>query len=359
MQIFSPVLRGAAQNLLEAAILFGGTLTAAYALQFFGIQTLRRLAARTRSGLLTEIVEAIDGPARLWTLLIAAIVAIRELNPAALPPRLRLILVNSVTILLLVSVTLLAARLTIILLRNYAVRSSTIHEITTLTATLIRIVWLIPAVLIILQMFGVSPAPLVTAVGVGGIAVALGLQNTLTNLFAGFYVSLAGQFHQGDYVRLNSGEEGFVADIRWRVTSLRTLQNNLILIPNSKLAEAIVTNYNYPDKSLSLNLPISVGYSADISQVERVLLEETEAVAREIPTLLKEPAPVVRFTPGFGDSALQLTLSCRVSEFTEQFRLQDVLRRRILERFRRDGIDVPFATHTVHVASFPEKPAKG
>ncbi|MGH9664296.1 MAG: mechanosensitive ion channel family protein, partial [Bryobacteraceae bacterium] len=203
-----------------------------------------------------------------------------------------------------------------------------------------------------------SPAPLLTAVGVGGIAVALGLQNTLTNLFAGFYVSLAGQFHQGDYVRLSSGEEGYVADIQWRVTSLRTLQNNMILIPNSKLAEAIVVNYSHPDKSLSLNIAVGVGYSADIAQVERALLEEAAAVAGEIPSLLKQPGPVVRFSPGFGDSSLQLTLSCRISEFTEQFRVQDALRRRILERFRRDGIDMPFPTHTVHLASVPAQVGK-
>jgi small-conductance mechanosensitive channel len=353
MPMFSQILRGSNHDLLEAAIIFAVTLIAGYALQFFGIQALRRLAARNTTDLDDQIVEALATPARLWTVLLALIVTGRELSPAAAGPRIRVILVDSATILLLVSVTMLAGRLTIILLRHYAARSATAHQITTLTVTMIRLVWAIPATLIVLRMFGVSPAPLLTAVGVGGIAVALGLQNTLSNLFAGFYVSLAGQFHQGDYVRLSSGEEGYVADIQWRVTSLRTLQNNMILIPNSKLAEAIVTNYSHPDKSLSLNIAVGVGYSTDIEQAERALLEEAAAVSAEIPSLLTQPAPVVRLSPGFGDFALQLTLSCRISEFTEQFRLQDILRRRILERFRRDGIDMPFPTQTVHLASLP------
>ncbi len=100
--------------------------------------------------------------------------------------------------------------------------------------------------MILLNLLGVSITPILTALGVGGIAVALALQDTLANLFAGFYVSLAGQLRVGDYIKLDSGGEGYITDITWRSTTIRALQNNLIIVPNAKLAQAIVANYHLP-----------------------------------------------------------------------------------------------------------------
>src|SRR5262249_16602668 len=150
--------------------------------------------------------------------------------------------------------------------------------------------------------------PILTALGVGGLAVALALQDTLSNLFAGFYVAIARQVRLHDYIKLNTGEEGYVTDITWRSTTVRTLGNNMIIIPNAKLAQAVVTNYYLPEKRLWVPVVVSVSYSSDIEKVERVLLEEATHAAGQIPGLLADPAPSVRFEPGFGDSALGFTV---------------------------------------------------
>jgi small-conductance mechanosensitive channel len=113
--------------------------------------------------------------------------------------------------------------------------------------------------------------------------VALALQDTLSNLFAGFYIAVARQVRLGDYIRLNTGEEGYVTDIGWRSTTIRALSNNMIIIPNSKLGQAIVTNFYLPEKRLGVSIQIGVAYDCDPDQVERVLLEEAQAAAREIP----------------------------------------------------------------------------
>jgi small-conductance mechanosensitive channel len=162
-------------------------------------------------------------------------------------------------------------------------------------------------------------------------------------------VSLAGQVRPGDYVKLESGEEGHISDISWRSTAIRALPNNLIIVPNSKLAQAIVTNYHLPEKRMSLSIPVSVGYDCDPDEIEQLLVEEAVAGALDIPGLLSDPAPFVRFIPGFGPNSLDLTLICQVAGFVDQYLVQHELRKRIFRRFRRDGIEMPAAGRPLYV----------
>ena len=124
---------------------------------------------------------------------------------------------------------------------------------------------------------GVSITPILTALGVGGLAVALALQDTLSNFFAGFYIMMAGQIRVGDYVKLDSGEEGYVVDISWRSLTIRTLPNNIVVVPNSKVAQANVTNYSLPEKRMSLLIKVGVSYDSEPDQIERILVEEALA----------------------------------------------------------------------------------
>jgi small-conductance mechanosensitive channel len=220
--------------------------------------------------------------------------------------------------------------------------------VTSLTQNLARIGVITMGFLILLNQLGVSITPILTALGVGGLAVALALQDTLANLFAGFYVSLSGNIRPNDYIKLESGEEGYVTDISWRSTTIRALANNLIVVPNAKLAQAIVTNYHLPEKRMSLLIPIGVSYDSDPAAIERILIEEAKKGAGEIPGLLAEPAPFVRFIPGFGDSSLNFTLICQVAEFVDQYLAQHELRLRIFKRFREENIEIPFPIRTVY-----------
>ena len=153
----------------------------------------------------------------------------------------------------------------------------------------------------------------------------------------------------GDYIRLSSGEEGYVNDISWRSTTVRTLGNNLIIIPNAKLAQAVVTNYCLPERRVSLSIAVAVSYTSDPGHVEQVLVEEAQKAVGEVAGLLGEPAPAAQLIPGFGESALNFTLGCQVAEFVDQFKVQHELRKRIVKRFRAEGIAMPYPTRTVYV----------
>jgi small-conductance mechanosensitive channel len=315
---------------------------------WIGLRTLHRLARRTSTTLDDELLHALRWPAQWTAIAIALLIALKDIEERHLSRPLEHKLTVLVAALIILPVTIGISRATIILLRFALSRSAAGWHVTTLTAATIRILWAIPGLLLILNLLDISLAPALTALGVGGIAVSLALKDTLANLFSGFYISMAGNIHKGDYIQLDSGQEGFVEDVTWRITTLRTLQNNLVVIPNSKLSEALVTNYSFPEKSLAVRIPIGVSYDADIDHVERVVLEEVEAL-RGLDGLLFDPPPVVRFNPGFGDSSLNLTLIVHVSEFTSQYIVQDQIRRRLLARFRREGIVIPFPIRTLDI----------
>jgi small-conductance mechanosensitive channel len=235
------------------------------------------------------------------------------------------------------------------LVRSYGGQIPGALPVSTLIETLAQLAVLILGILLILNELGYPVTTILTALGVGGLAVALALQDTLSNLFAGFYVAVARQVRLGDYIKLDGGQEGYVTDISWRSTSIRSLANNLIVVPNSKLAQAIVTNYNLPEKRMGAGLQVSVSLDSDPEHVERVLLEIGLDAARQIPGLLADPAPSVSFDPGVGEFSVGFSLNYQVAEFVNQFGVRNELRKRIFLRFRQEGIQIPFPTRTVYV----------
>jgi small-conductance mechanosensitive channel len=203
-----------------------------------------------------------------------------------------------------------------------------------------RLLFAAVGIALALQGLGYSITKLWTALGIGSVAVALALQDTLSNTFAGFYIMLDQPVRVGDYVKLDSGEEGRVQRIGWRSTWLQALPNNLVVVPNSKLARASVTNYSLPDPSLNIAVQAAASYSSDPRRVCAVLEEVAREAAAELPGLLPDFPPTVAFS-GFGDAGLNFALNCRVREFTAQHAVQNELRYRICERFRREGIEFP------------------
>ena len=222
--------------------------------------------------------------------------------------------------------------------------------VTGLSRTVIRAVIFAIGALIILNGLGVSITPMLTALGVGGLAVALALQDTLSNFFAGMHLLMERPIRVGDYVKISTGEEGFVTDIGWRTTRIKQLANNLIIVPNNKIAQSIIINHSMPDNKMALLMKIGVSYSSDPAHVEKVLVDEASRAVGEVPGLLGDPnPPFVRFIPGFGDYSLDFTLICQVASYVDQYLVQHELRKRIFERFKAEGIEFPFPTRTIHI----------
>ncbi len=323
-----------------------GTLLIAYAVKTVAVRALQRVQAPAGQHAATVLDETLRGPFWIWTLILGIYLAVEYAN---LPSKTERLLGRTLEILWIISLTWIASRLAGNFVRHYGTRVRGTTKVTSLSRNLAQLfVWCLGTAAL-LRYLGISVVPILTALGVGGLALALALQDTLSNLFAGFYVTMAGQVRPGDYIRLSSGEEGYVSDISWRSTTIRALTNNMIIIPNAKLAQAIVTNFHLPERRMAVNIAVGVAYGTDPDRVEKVLLEEVHAATGNLSGLLSEPAPAVRLIPGFGDSSLNFTLTCHVGEFVDQFPVQHDLRKRILRRFQLEGIDMPFPTRTLYV----------
>lgn len=328
---------------VSAAVFIAVTVAALFARQIL-FKVLRRWTAKTETSIDDVLFSVIRGPSIFWTIALGLYIGI---GTSVLPPRMIQIAFAVLHALMILSFTFVAANGVSHLLRFAAHRAGL--PLTGLAQGVVKGVVIALGAVVLLGTMGVSITPILTALGVGGLAVALALQDTLSNLFAGLHILVERSIRVGDVIRLESGEEGTVSDIGWRTTRIRLLPNNVVIIPNNKLAQARVLNYSLPDRSMALLIPVSVSYEADLSLVQRLLVEEATRDIDRIPGLLSEPVPMVRFIPGFGQSSLDLTLVVQVREFGDQHLVQHELRLRILERFRAEGVEIPYPSRTVYV----------
>jgi len=251
---------------------------------------------------------------------------------------------RALLVVVLLVATWIAARIVTRLFASYLRHHPEAMPSASLITTLASIaVWSI-GLLLVVQTFGIAITPILTALGVGGLAVALALKDTLENLFSGLQIIASGQIRAGDYIKLEGGIEGYVSDITWRTTTVKDLSDNLVVVPNSKFAQTSFTNYALPERELSVTVPVLVPYDADLALVERVTLEAARQVLREngSPT---ETEPSLRFTE-LGNENIQLTVILRVGAFVDQFKVRSDFIRRLQARYRHERIRPPFPART-------------
>ena len=294
-------------------------------------RVLRGWAGKTETDLDDIVVDSLKTPSIYWCIAIGLYLGG---SLSELPVKYVFYFKKAIYVLLLLSVTFAASNLSGKIFKSYLHKSGLPLPSTGLAYGLLKGIILSIGILITMSAMGISITPLITALGVGGLAVALALQDTLSNLFAGIHVLVEKSIRVGDFIRLETGQEGYVEDITWRTTRVRMLPNNTVIVPNSKLAQSVVTNYYLPERKASLLIPVGVSYNSDPERVEEVLVDEAKGAVGQIPGLLGEPEPFVRFNPGFGESSLDFTLTCQVADYVDQYLVQHELRKRILKRFR-------------------------
>lgn len=216
----------------------------------------------------------------------------------------------------------------------------------TIFKNLARVVIIGIGLLVLLESLGISITPLLTALGVGGLAVALALQDTLANLFAGVHILASKKVLPGDYVRLDGGGEGYIVDINWHNTTIRQLRDNLIIVPNSRFADAIVTNFHRPAQALSIPVQVGVSYDSDLDEVERVTVEVAHDVMKALTGGVTEYQPKVRFHT-FGESRIDFSVTLRTHEFADQYLVVHEFIKRLHQRYRAEGIEIPLPIRTL------------
>ena len=203
--------------------------------------------------------------------------------------------------------------------------------------------------LLVLDLLNVNISPLIAGLGLGGLAVALALQPTLSNLFAGTYVMTEGVVTQGDYIELENGVAGYVIDVGWRSTRLRTWTNNLVVVPNSRFAETIITNYQGPIPAVNIYLTCGVSYDSDLAVVEQVCQEEMDRLLEADPRAVREYGAYFAYE-SFDDSNITFYLFLQARDRIASFEVQSELIRMVHERFREEGIAINYPMRTINFA---------
>ena len=247
---------------------------------------------------------------------------------------------------LILSMTLAASKIGVGVLDYWAEKQGTDLPSTTIFVNLARIIIISVGVLVILQSIGISITPLLTAMGVGGLAISLALKDTLSDFFAGLHILLSQKVKPGDFIELDSGYMGYVQNITWRHTILMERTNNEVTVPNTKISAAIVKNYDKGDPSFSIRVPIGVSYKSDLSHVVKVTEEVAATVVADIEGAKKDnPAVVLYFQ--FGPSSVDLKVYFRGEKYGDQHLIIDEFIRRIHKRFQLENIEIPFPIRTL------------
>jgi small-conductance mechanosensitive channel len=328
-------------------ILFIGSFVVLYILRLTALRFLKAFRNRFEGlshNILNTIYKSVKIPSLIWVILLSAHATVYL---SKLPQNQINLITKVIDLLLIFSITILIANLSTRIVKLY-LQNKNLPE-TGLIFILLQVFIYLIGILIMLSYFGISIMPIITTLGIGGLAIGLALKDTLSNIFSGLYILLEKNIKVGDFIELENGKKGYVMNINWRTTTIKTLSNDVVILPNEKLAQSIVVNFAKPAELTRVALEIPVSYDTDIDKFEKIVMEEVYNLAKENDKLLLDPAPVLRFIPGFGDSSLNFTLYFSAANYENGFLVQSELRKRIFKRLKNEGIEIPYPQLDVHI----------
>jgi small-conductance mechanosensitive channel len=336
----------------KALMILGSGMLLGYLINKYVVSKLYSFAKKTKFKYDEIIIKSLRGMIFVWFTLIAAHLAILQVtgNHTVLKTS-----KQALVVLLILSITVVVSRIVVGFVTVYSKTKQNVLPSISLFSNIAKIIIYVIGLLIILQALGISITPLLTALGVGGLAVALALQDTLSNLFSGIQIILSGQLKPGDYIQLQTGEEGNIVDITWRYTVIKKLANNLVVIPNSKIASNVLTNFQTPTSDMSVLIQMGVSYASDLKKVEKVTMEVGKEVMLEVEGGVKEFEPFIRYHT-FDSSSINFTVILRTMDYVSQYLIKHEFVKRLHERYKKEGIVIPFPIRTVYLRQPEEKP---
>ena len=313
---------------------------------------LRRRMRRAPDALDTQILSTVRGPAVLFIVLLGLFLGFLNLTSLTSPTFDVLEgwdkwVRKGWVVVIVTEVSYLASHLTQVLIAWY-LRAVAARTATDLDAKLLppirRVLPLtIYAVgaLVALDSLDVPISPLLAGFGIGGLAVALAVQPTLSNFFAGTYLVTEGELKEGDFIELKGGPSGYIVDVGWRSTKIRSRYNNLVIVPNSHMASSVVTNYSSPTPAMNVIVTCGVSYDTDLERVERLVMQVAQRVIDESPDAVKENPPFFGFSE-FGDSNIDFWVFIQARDRWGTFTVTNDLVKRIHARFKEEGIEINY-----------------
>ena len=331
---------------IAPAIIITASAILGYIFQKIVVAQIKRVSKHTKWEGDDIVIDGLGKAPLLWFILAGIYTTLVDLP---LDAEYEKLLWQVMLVIFVLSVAAVGSQIAIGFIHSYSNKNTQTIGSTSMFNILTKVTIFAFAILVILQTLGISITPLLTALGVGGLAVALALQETLSNLFAGLHILASKKLKPGDYIELDSGQTGTVQDISWRNTTLRTIGNNLVIVPNSNVASAIIINYAGPEKEMSLIVPVGVSYGSDLEKVEKVVVDVATEILKKEEGAVPDYEPKVRFNE-FGASSINLSAILRIQEFTNQYLIRHEFMKALHKRFQKEGIEIPFPQMDVHLS---------
>ena len=327
----------------EAAFLILGSIVAAKVVFFILDKVVMRMARKTKTEVDDQIVKAIEKPVYIAILMYGILYSLNLVLPAEYLSYTGL----GITVTTYIIAIWLAIKISNILIGSYLhalakkTESDFDDELVGLFKRFSKFFIFVVGAIVLLGELGVEITPLVASMGIAGLAIALALQDTLSNFFSGIYLVFDRPFKTGDVITLSTGHTGTILKVGTRSAKLRTFDNTIVTIPNAELAKSVITNLSAPDSMIRVKLPIGVAYGSSIGQVKQIL----EDVAREDPAVVGDPQPAARFMK-FNDFSLDFELMLWVDSLDKKLDTVHRINEKINNEFEKAGIEIPFPTRT-------------
>ena len=297
---------------------------------------VRRLAEKTKSDIDDIILGIVTKPLYILIILIGLYMGLKSLS--ILTPYLFWIKGVFFVIFALIISVVVSKILSVFISQGLKVQKR-FEKTPQLIIKIVNIAIYLIAILVILKHFNIEITPLVATLGLGGLAIGLALQSTLSNLFAGLHIISDKPVNVGDFIVLGDGISGYVEDIGWRSTRIRTLPNNIVVIPNSKLADSIITNRSMPQQEMGVVVQCGVAYTSDLEKVERVTVDVAREIQRRVPGAVKTFQPFIRYHT-FGDSNINFSIILRVKDPVSKYLVVHEFIKALKKRYDEEGIEI-------------------
>ena len=331
----------------------GSMLAAAlvlFLIRFLVLNRLRKFTDRTRFKMDSLLVQAVSLPMTLVTLALLVVAAEHFILHSGLLQGVELDFAWTVVkFLSITAVIVFIDRLVSGFIARYSETSEAVRNSRSIVQGLSRGLIITIGGLVLLGTMGISVTPVIASLGITSLAVALALQPTLENFFSGVQLVVDKPIRVGDFIELDSGEQGFVDRIGWRTTWIRMLQNNTVIIPNAELSKSKIINYFYPAKELSVPVDVGVHYDSDLEHVERVTLEVAREVLVSHEWGVDDYNTFVVFT-AFDSSSINFTVMLRAKEYFNRFWVKSAFIKALHKRYAAEGIVIPYPIRAINTS---------
>ena len=307
---------------------------------------IRKITEKTRTDIDDMLMRVIRKPLCIFIILVGFYFGLKSLSiltPYSLWIN-RLFFIISALLL-----SLIVARILSFFISRWLKVQKQFQKTPKLISTVVSIVIYLIAFLMILRYLNIEITPLVATLGLGGLAVGLALQNTLSNFFAGVHIISDRPINVGDYIEMEGNIAGYVEDIGWRSTRIKTLPNTIVVVPNSKIAESVIVNNYLPVQEMSIVLQCGVAYDSDLEKVEKVTIDVARKIQQTVPGAVKTFEPFIRYHT-FGDSNINFSIILRIGEFVDRYLVAHEFIKALKARYDKENIEISWPIRKIYTA---------